>query len=556
MAEGPALVSPQRDIAFPTLSEAEIDRLRGLGEVHSTSAGEVLFSEGDVGADVYVVLSGRVEVAEHSAGRERQVTVHEAGQFTGDVDMLTGRGALVTATVREAGEVLAVPLEEIREVVADVPDLGDRILNAFLMRRTLLLESGFAGLRIVGSRYSQETFRIKEFAARNHIPYTWFDLESDPAAEELLEKFDVPASDTPMVVCRDSRVLRNPTNTEVADCMGLDVRPPSEEVFDLVVVGAGPAGLAASVYGASEGLNTIAVDEDAPGGQASSTSKIENYLGFPAGISGDELTERALVQARKFGAEVLVPFRATALGREEGLYTVQLSSGDTVRGRTVLIATGAHYRKLDIPGLEELEGAGVYYAATEMEQRDCGGSTTVVVGGGNSAGQAAMFLASCGSRVHLMVRGEELGRNMSRYLVERLRREGNVAIHTRTEVTGLRGDGHLEGIVARDRDGDRTREIDAQGLFIFIGAEPHTRWLDGAVEMDDQGFIRTGPSVGYFREYQSGRDIAGRDPFLLETSTPGIFAAGDVRSESVKRVASAVAEGSISVKFVHQFLSQ
>ena len=538
--------------AFPILSPDEIDRLRPFGTEETVEAGQVLFAEGDRGFDFFLILAGTVEITEQSGDEENRVTLHEAGEFTGDVDMLTGRASLVTATVREPGRVLRLAADQIQTIVAERPELSDTILQAFLMRRTLLLAEGYTGLQIVGSRFSQDTHRLREFAARNHLPFTWLDLENDEGAETLLTRFEVPPSATPVVIGRGDDVLKNPTNATLARCMGLDPGTAPDETHDLIVVGAGPAGLAAAVYGASEGLSTLVLEKTATGGQAAQSSKIENYFGFPAGLSGSELANRAMVQAQKFGAQLLVPSEANGLHRDDGYHVVERAGSDAVVGRAVLIATGAQYRRLPLDRLTEFEGAGVYYAATQTEARMCAGETAVIVGGGNSAGQAAMFLSEHARRVLLLIRGDDLTKSMSRYLVDRIERAGTVEVRRHTEVQALRGEEALDAVVTEHNQTGETETISTSGLFVFIGATPHTGWLDGAVAQTDSGFLPTGSDLT--RPDLHAWAPGDRDPFVLETSRPGVFAAGDVRVGSIKRVASAVGEGSMAVKLVHRHL--
>ncbi len=579
-----------RNTAFPKLTGAQLSTLSRFGERRSVGAGYTLFQEGDDSYDFFVVLSGRVEIVENAGGETRAIASYGADTFLGEMGMFTGETVFLTAVVREEGEVLAVPPERLKEIVGEDEALSDLILGAFLMRRSLLLESR-AGLKIVGSRYSPDTTRLREFAVRNRLPHSWTDLEEDPEAEALLGKVGVAPAETPVVIWHGANVLRNPSGAELSRAIGLGEEVTPEEVHDLVVVGAGPAGLAAAVYGSSEGLSTLILDGVAPGGQAGTSSRIENYLGFPAGLSGSEVTNRDEVQAEKFGVQcpgglegagdraagaggAALPkrptgqaatcgarFRPARVARglraaDGGHYAVGLSDGTEVTARSVVVATGARYSRLDVPRLGEFEGTGVYYAATEVEARTCAGSEVAVVGGGNSAGQAALFLADRTSKVHLLVRGAALAKGMSRYLTERVERAENIEVLTRTEVTGLLGGDSLEGVLVRDGRSGRERGLPAAALFVFVGAKACTGWLEGALELDKHGFVLTGASLRSPTTSRAG-SYSGpdRDPFLLETSLPGVFAAGDVRSRSVKRVASAVGEGSTAVQFVHQYLS-
>jgi thioredoxin reductase (NADPH) len=549
--------TPDRDGAFPRLSDDQVATLERHGERRRTHAEEVLFREGDRDYDFVVVLEGKVAVWNgYGSPQQRLIAIHGPGRFLGELGFLIGQAAFFTAVVAEPGEVLVVPVERLRQLVGQDRALGDLILRAYLLRRELLIGLG-AGFTIVGSRYSPDTRRLRDFAARNRLPHSWIDLEQDAAAEAMLCELGVAAEETPVVIWRGTEVLRNPSNAELAEALGLSIGDGRDADCDLIVVGAGPAGLAAAVYGASEGLRTVAVDGVATGGQAATSSQIENYLGFPAGISGAELAERATVQAEKFGATISVPSEATSLQERDGHYVATLENGHEVTGSCVIIATGVRYRRLPIQGLEELEGTSVYYAATEMEARICSGDPVAVVGGGNSAGQATVFLASRTPRVHLVLREADLSEHMSRYLADRIRRTPNVDVHLHSEVRELVGDRALDAVVVQDsQDGERTT-VEARALFVFIGAEPHTRWLASSLALDDDGFILTGPAAARAARApaDAAHGVAARPPLPLETSLPGVFAAGDARSGSIKRVASAVGEGSMAVRLVHDHLA-
>jgi thioredoxin reductase (NADPH) len=544
-----------RSTRAPTLREDQIEILRRYGQPRKTEEGQVLFRAGDTSNDFIVILEGAVEVVDDFAGEARTIGVFLAGRFPGELNMLTGQAMYLTAVVREGGEVLAIPREQLKEVVTEEPNLSDIILKAFLARRSYLMRTG-VGLRIIGSRHSRDATRLRELAARNRLPHAWIELEEDPSkAEALLEKFGVKPSETPVTIWQGKDVLKNPTNIELARAIGLKVDAPRERTYDLVVVGAGPAGLGASVYGASEGLSTLALESIALGGQAGTSSRIENYPGFPAGLSGFELASRILVQADKFGARTAVPQEAIGLRREDGHYRIELSDGREVAARSVIAATGARYRRLDVPQLERFEGVSVHYAATEAEAQRCEGEDVAVVGGGNSAGQAAVFLAGRTRRVCLLIRGDDLGKGMSRYLVDRIMEAENIELLANTEVRELVGENRLEGVVVEDNRSGARRTLGARALFVFIGAEANSGWLEGSVELDERGFVLTGGAL--VRSMLEG-DVwleRSREPYLLETSLPGVFAAGDVRSGSIKRVASAVGEGSMAVKLVHQYLA-
>jgi thioredoxin reductase (NADPH) len=534
--------TPDRLGAFPRLEPDQVELLAGYGERRPTREGDILFREGEPRYDFFVVLSGLVAVVDDFGGDERLLSVHGPGRFLGELNLLTGQPVLATAVVREAGEVLAVPPERLRQVVTRDAGIGELLLRAFLVRRSLMIELG-AGPRVIGSRYSADARRIRDFLARNRIPHTWLDLEDHGDAEHALRLLDVSVDETPIVI-QGANVLRNPSNGDLAAMLGIRPLSVDERVVDLLVIGAGPAGLAASVYGSSEGLTTVLVDSVATGGQASTSSNIENYLGFPRGVSGGELAELAQMQARKFGTHIVVPAEAAALEREDGLEVVRF--GDSrVAARCIVIATGARYRKLAVPRLEEYEGNGVYYAATLMEAKDCG-TRPVVVGGGNSAGQATLFLADRAGWARILIRGGDLAKSMSRYLVDRIEADRRIEVVRHAEVRELLGEDGVEHVVVEDtRDQTRTT-IDTSAVFVFIGADPCTAWIAGQLDVDRHGFLRTGP--------EATRPDGG-DPLLLETSRPGIFAAGDVRSGSVKRVASAVGEGAMAVQLVHHHLA-
>src|SRR5918995_1601359 len=475
-----------RSTASPRLREDQIEVLMRYGETRKTEAGQVLFRAGDASYDFVVVLEGALEVVDDFAGEARVIVTQRAGGFVGELNMLTGQARYVSVVVREGGEVLAIPSERLKEVLTEEPNLSDIILKALLARRSWEMRKGRTGLRLVGSRRSRDATRLREFAARNRLPHVWIELEDDPNAEALLGRFGAKPWETPVAIWQGKEVLKNPTNAELARTIGLTVDPPRERTYDLVVVGTGPAGLGAAVYGASEGLSTLALESIALGGQTGTSSRIENYLGFPVGLSGFELASCALIQADKFGARTAVPREAVGLRRgEDGRYPIDLSEGGAVVARSVIVATGARYRRLDVDRLGHFEGVSVHYAATEVEAQRCEGEEVVVVGGGNSAGQAALFLAGRTRRVYLLIRGGDLGKGMSRYLVDRIMDAENVELLANTEVRELLGEHRLEAMVVEDNHSGARRTLGARALFVFIGAEANTGWLEGAVELDE-----------------------------------------------------------------------
>ena len=538
--------TPDPHGAYPRLSEEQLEFLAANGDQRKTKVGDVLYREGEPTGHFFVITAGKVAVVDDFGGDERLVGMHGRGRFLGEIALLTGGPSFVSAVVREAGSVTAVPVERLRKLVVGDPELGDLILRAFLIRRSLLLGLG-TGFRIVGSRFSPDTRRLREFAARNRLPHRFIDLEEDESAEALLRELGVRPDETPVVIWQGQNVLRNPSNAELARMIGLWVPSVPQDVCDLIVVGAGPAGLAASVYGASEGLGTVALDAVATGGQAGTSPRIENYLGFPSGISGGELAQRATIQAEKFGARLSIPARATGLEQEDGYHVVRLDDGSAVSARTVVIATGAHYQRLPLEELERFEGISVFYAATIVEALMCRGDPVAVVGGGNSAGQASLFLAQHVPEVRLLIRHGDIERDMSRYLADAVTRHPRIEVMTHTEPRQLRGDGVLESLLVEDNLTGERREIRARALFVFIGANPCTDWLANALTLDEHGFVVTG---------ETSRNGSGPPPGLLETSRPGVFAAGDVRSGSVKRVASAAGEGAMAVRLIHEYLGE
>jgi len=538
-------------VAFPTLTDEQMVGLEGCSAavLKRYRDGEYLFQAGDRDFGFFIVKSGKVEIIDESEDVPKIVTTHGPGHFTGDIGHLTGEAALVSAVTRGDCEVYEISPGGLREVINLHPALGDTILQAFIARRQLLRESGkFSGIRVIGSRYSSGTSRVRDFLTKNRLPFTWLDLEANPDVTQLLKQFGVTESDTPVVAWGRKLVLRNPSNRELADALGIR-RRLEQMTYDLIVVGAGPAGLGAGVYAASEGLITIVLEGAGPGGQAGRSMRIENYLGFPTGITGNELAERAAVQASKFGARIAVPTSVTRMSFDGTYPTLHIDGGETLTTKCVLIATGADYRRLPAEGCERYEGCGVYYAATPTEAPLCRNAETVVIGGGNSAGQAAVFLAGIAREVYLIIRGNDLYASMSAYLARRIEQTPNIKVLLDTTVRAMRGDDHLREIEIVNNETGAVQTLKTAAVFSFIGAAPRTNWLPPEIEKDAKQFVKTGAAVA-----RSSHWTANREPYLLETSRAGVFAAGDVRSESIRRVASAVGEGAMAVKFVHEYL--
>ncbi len=545
----------RREQRYPHLTDAQIARVALHAKRRKVAAGELIFEQGGANTGIHVVLSGALQVVRPSLLGEDLITLHTAGSFTGEVNALSGRRNLVSGRMRDAGELLEIDSEGLRQLVQGDPELSDILMRAFILRRVALMARGFGDATLIGSTHSAGTLRLQEFFTRNSHPFTYVDVDRDKEVQGLLDRFHVGVDDVPVVICRGEKVLKNPTNEEVADCFGFNAVIDPTKIRDVVVVGAGPAGLAAAVYAASEGLDVLVLESNAPGGQAGTSSKIENYLGFPTGISGQALAGRAYTQSQKFGAEVSIGRDAVAFKCDgKGAYDVTLSNGALVRARSVIIASGVQYRRLTLPGVARFEGVGVYYAATDMEARLCRGEEVVVVGGANSAGQAAVFLATQAKHVHMIVRGAGLKDTMSRYLIRRIEENPNITLWPHSEVVGLEGDDRLRVIGWRKGDGTiETRNIGH--LFLMIGAEPNSKWLAGCVALDEKGFVKTGIDVSGDELTQAKWPLT-RAPFLFETNRHRVFAVGDVRAGSVKRVASGVGEGSICVQLIHRTLAE
>jgi len=537
------------DQMFPKLNDAQMARVAAFGEQRQARPGEILFERGDAHHSVFVVLEGSIELVGISSAGETVVAVLGSGMFTGEVSQLSGRRSLVRCRAREASALLEIGRANLRRIMQTDAGLGEIFLRAFMLRRVYLISHSVGDAVLIGSSHSGDTLRLREFLTRNGHPHTYLDVERDPDIQTVLDHFEIRVADIPVLICRGDLVLRNPSNSQAAACFGLNAGINEGEVYDLIVVGAGPSGLAAAVYGASEGLNVLVVESDAPGGQAGTSSRIENYLGFPAGISGQDLARRAFVQAERFGAQIAVARTARGLKCERTPYTVELDDGGSVQGHSIIVAAGAQYRKLDLPNLAQFEGVGIYYGATQVEGQLCGGEEVAIVGGGNAAGQAAVFLAGITKHVYLLVRRPGLAETMSRYLISRIEASPTITLETRTEVVALEGDEHLERIRWRNAETGKTEIHEIRHLFVMTGANPNTSWLGGCLALDAQQFIRTGPDLG-------GDWHLHRPPYLLETSVPRVFAVGDIRAGSLKRVAAAVGDGSMAVQFVHRLLAE
>jgi thioredoxin reductase (NADPH) len=542
--------------AFPHLTQRHIDRLIPAGKIRAVTSGEVLFEPGDAPVPFFVVLSGGMEIVQPVESGERAIASHSAGQFTGEINMISGQRSLVRGRVTGAGEFLEITPEGLRSIVSTDPELSEIFMRAFILRRVALVHAGYGNIVLLGSRHSADTLRLREFLSRNGHPHTYLDLDSDKSAQEMLDKFNVKVSEIPVVICAGRHVLRNPSIQQLADCLGLNLSIDTEQVRDVVIVGAGPSGLAAAVYAASEGLDALVIETEAPGGQAGSSSKIENYLGFPTGVSGQELAARAITQAQKFGAKMMIAHRVVELRCGRRPYEVVLDNDSVIAARTVIISTGAQYNKPPLANLKKFEGRGIYYGATFLEAQLCGNEDVIIVGGGNSAGQAAVYLSQTARKVHMLVRSSGLSDTMSRYLIQRITENPRIELHCRTEITGLDGQQELERTTWIDRDTGETSQHDICHVFIMAGASPRTDWLRGCVALDDKGFIQTGRDLEAAEGVVPSTWPLTRPPQMLETSLPGVFAVGDVRSASVKRVASAVGEGAIAISLVHRALAE
>lgn len=553
----PSINSPDLQAqAFPVLTPAQIGRIRPYGIARTVSAGEVLFEPGQLGMPCFVVLSGKLEILMTRLSGEQLLVTYGPGGFSGELVLMSGARSLSRGRVAEPGEFLELDADALHSLIAKDAEISDIFMRAFIRRRVALISGGLGNVLILGSRHSANTLRLREFLTRNEHPHGYIDLDSDTDAQQLLDRFSLKIDDIPVVICGGKAVLRNPTTQRLAECLGFAGAVDESHIRDVVIVGAGPAGLAAAVYAASEGLDAVVIEAEFPGGQAGSSSRIENYLGFPTGISGLDLTGRAVVQAEKFGAQMLVGQRVAEIHCDQKPYRLSLENGGILQTRSIIIAAGAQYNTPNIANLKQFEGKGIYYAATFMESQLCGANDVIVIGGGNSAGQAAVFLAETASKVYMLVRGKTLSETMSRYLVQRITEHPAIELHLQTELVSLEGDSALERVTWLDRSSGESSTRAIQHIFVMAGASPHSDWLRGCLALDPQGFILTGRDLDPVLASTPRKWPLGRPPQMLETSLPAVFAVGDIRSGNVKRVASAVGEGSISIHMVHRALAE
>lgn len=553
-ASAPLELEGPTETVFPTLSAEQMKHVLNFGRVRRVAAGETLLASGGINPHMFVVVSGSIEVWRASLDGEVFVVAHNPGQFSGEANLLTGRPAMSRISAREDSEVIEIDRVSALRLLQSGTDIAGILLRALILRRITLIARGYGDAVLLGSTHCAGTLRVKEFLTRNGHPFSTIDLDTDSAAQTLLDHYGITPQDVPVLICRGRVVLRDPSNEEIADCLGFNAAVDMEALRDVVIVGAGPSGLGAAVYGASEGLDTLVIETNAPGGQAGSSSRIENYLGFPNGITGNDLATRAYAQAQKFGAGIVVAKRAMKLSCDRKPYAIQIDNGQRIQTRAIIIASGAEYRRPNIARLSDFDGAGVYYGATFLEAQLCKGEEVAIIGGGNSAGQAAVFLAESSRHVHMFVRRSGLAETMSRYLIRRIEGNASITLHTQSEVIRIDGTNHLERLTWRGADG-ATEDRNIRHLFIMAGAVPTTSWLERCVVCDEKGFVKTGGDLSHEELAAAGWPLT-RSPFPLETSLPGVFAVGDTRAGSMKRVASAVGEGAAAIALVHQFLKQ
>ena len=551
----PSALDPRTQL-FPTLTAAQIDRIRPLGRIRKVERGEIVFQPDDHNVPFFVLLSGEMEIVQPTIDGERMIVKHGPNSFTGELTMISGQRLLVIGRVTEPGEFLELDNEALRTLVARDAELSEILLRAFILRRLELIKGGYGDFVLLGSRHSAKTLELREFLTRNGHPYTYVDLDTDQSAQQLLDRFQIKATEVPVVIGQRGDVFRNPSIHSLARCLGFNSAAESTRVRDVIIAGAGPAGLAAAVYAASEGLDALVIETLAPGGQAGSSSKIENYLGFPTGVSGLELATRALTQAQKFGANMIVARNVVGLHCSRRPFEIELNCGETLPARAIVIATGARYNRPELAKLQSFEGKGIYYGATYLEAQLCKDTEVAVVGGGNSAGQAAVYLSETARKVHMVVRGPGLADTMSRYLIQRLIENPCIEMHWKTEIVELAGDESLEGVSWQDKVTGKITSLPIEHVFVMTGASPRTDWLRGCVALDEKGFILTGRDLDNAPTNDHPEWPLARRPQMLETSLPGVFAVGDVRAGNVKRVASAVGEGAISIHLVHRFLAE
>ena len=553
----PSINIPDRQAeAFPVLTPAQIDRIPPYGTARTVRAGEILFELGERGLPCFVVLSGKLEILMTSLSGEHVFVTYSPGGFSGEMVLISGARSMARGRVADPGEFLEVSADALHSLIAKDAELSDIFMRAFIQRRLSLITEGMGNVVILGSHYSANTLRVREFLTRNGHPHTYIDLDSDTTAQELLDRFSLKIDEIPVVICSGKAVLRNPTTQKLAECLGFADTVDESHIRDVAIVGAGPSGLAAAVYAASEGLDAVVIEADFPGGQAGSSSKIENYIGFPTGISGLDLTGRAVAQAEKFGAQMLVGQRVVRLQCDRRPYHLSLENSSILQARSIVIAAGAQYNKPNIANLRQFEGNGVYYAATFMESQLCGGDEVIVIGGGNSAGQAAVFLAETAHRVYMLVRGKTLSETMSRYLTQRITTHPVIELHLESELLSLEGNSHLERVTWLERSSGESSTREIRHVFVMAGASPRSDWLRDCVALDQQGFILTGRDLDPVLANAPRKWPLGRPPQMLETSLPAVYAVGDIRSGNVKRVASAVGEGAISIHLVHRALAE